>query len=203
MDVQMPNVDGFQATKIIRDPKSRVMNHDVPIIALTAHAMSGDRESCLAERMDDYISKPVQPQDLIDAVGRQIKKLKEKSTSADIVFDEADLLERLDGDEELCRELIGMFIKQAPVYIKDLKHFFEDNNISAFTRQAHSIKGASANVGALRIKYWAVKAEDAMKNKDFDNIYFYIKNIEHEFENFINAAGNFTSLIDSQKCKEV
>jgi PAS domain S-box-containing protein len=204
MDVQMPNVDGFQATKIIRDPKSRVVNHDVPIIALTAHAMNGDRESCLAEGMDDYISKPIQPQDLIDAIKRQSKKLKKTPPlSADIVFDKANLLERLDGDEELCRELIGMFIKQAPVYIKDLKHFFEDNNISAFTRQAHSIKGASANVGALRIKYWAIKAEDAMKNKDFDNIYFYIKNIEDEFENFINTAGNFTSLIDNQKCKEV
>ncbi|HCK99695.1 MAG TPA: hypothetical protein DHW42_06290 [Candidatus Marinimicrobia bacterium] len=203
MDVQMPNVDGFKATKIIRDPQSNVMNHDVPIIALTAHAMSGDRESCLAEGMDDYISKPIQLQDLIDAIKRQSKKLKKTPSSEDIVFDEADLLERLDGDEELCRELIGMFIKQAPVYIEDLKLFFKDNNISDFTRQAHSIKGASANVGAHRIKHWAAKAEDAMKNNDFDNIYSYIKNIEDEFENFITTASNFSSLNDNKECKEV
>jgi len=77
MDVQMPIMDGFQATKIIRDSRSNVKNHGIPIIALTAHAMKGDRERCLAEGMDDYISKPIQPQELIDAIKRQNKKLKE------------------------------------------------------------------------------------------------------------------------------
>ena len=61
MDVQMPEMDGFEATCLIRDPKSDVRNHDIPIIAMTAHAMKGDREKCLEVGMNDYISKPVTP----------------------------------------------------------------------------------------------------------------------------------------------
>lgn len=198
MDIQMPNVDGFQATKIIRNPQSKVKNHDVPIIALTAHAMNGDRENCLAEGMDDYISKPIQPQALIDAINRQSKQLEEMPLRENSMFDEVALLKRLD-DEELCKELVEMFIEEAPVYIKDLKQYFENNNTSSLIRQAHSIKGASATIEALRIKDWALKIEMAGKNNDFDRIYLYIKNLESEFEIFKNTIGNLTSLFKVNK----
>jgi len=59
MDLQMPEMDGFEATGAIRDPSPRVRNHDIPAIAMTAHAMKGDRERCLEAGMDDYVSKPV------------------------------------------------------------------------------------------------------------------------------------------------
>jgi len=72
MDVQMPELDGFQATQIIRDPKSKVLNHDIPIIALTAHAMKKDKDRCLKAGMDDYIPKPIQPQKLYEAIEKQI-----------------------------------------------------------------------------------------------------------------------------------
>jgi PAS domain S-box-containing protein len=68
MDIQMPVMDGFEATKVIRDPQSQVLNHQVPIIAMTAHAMKGDREACLEAGMDDYISKPIQPQELHERI---------------------------------------------------------------------------------------------------------------------------------------
>jgi CheY-like chemotaxis protein len=74
MDVQMPDMDGLEATRAIRDPHSAVRNHAVPVIAMTANAMSGDRETCLAAGMNDYISKPVAPQTLADALERWLPK---------------------------------------------------------------------------------------------------------------------------------
>jgi signal transduction histidine kinase/DNA-binding response OmpR family regulator len=68
MDVQMPEMDGYEATQVIRNPQSKVRNHDVPIIAMTANAMKGDRERCLEAGMDDYLSKPVQPQKLLEVI---------------------------------------------------------------------------------------------------------------------------------------
>jgi CheY-like chemotaxis protein len=66
MDCQMPEMDGFQATGEIRNPASRVLNHQIPIIAMTANAMRGDREACIKAGMDDYLAKPFQPQELKD-----------------------------------------------------------------------------------------------------------------------------------------
>jgi CheY-like chemotaxis protein len=68
MDVQMPEMDGYEATHIIRDPQSRVLKHDVPVIAITANAMKGDRERCLDAGMNDYISKPIKRRKLIKAI---------------------------------------------------------------------------------------------------------------------------------------
>lgn len=72
MDVQMPEMDGFEATSIIRDPKSKVCNHDVPVVAMTAYAMKRDRERCIEVGMDDYVAKPIEPQKFLDAIERQI-----------------------------------------------------------------------------------------------------------------------------------
>ncbi len=73
MDVQMPVMDGFTATGIIRNPNSKVLDHDIPIIALTANAMKGDRDKCLAAGMNGYISKPIQPQELLSAIESHAK----------------------------------------------------------------------------------------------------------------------------------
>lgn len=92
MDVQMPVMDGFEATRRIRDPKSRVLDHQVPIIAMTAHALQGDREKCHEAGMDDYISKPVEIAALVAVlksgchqkpkmIGNQRGRLRKRSAS--------------------------------------------------------------------------------------------------------------------------
>jgi len=81
MDVVMPEMDGFDATAQIRNPESKVMNHHVPVIAMTAHAMKGDREKCLEAGMDDYISKPVKPQDLLEMIEKWVRKIRVKSST--------------------------------------------------------------------------------------------------------------------------
>jgi two-component system sensor histidine kinase/response regulator len=72
MDVQMPEMDGFEATKMIRNPQSNVIDHDIPIIAMTAHAMKGDRKRCIDAGMNDYVSKPIQPQELLEAIEKHL-----------------------------------------------------------------------------------------------------------------------------------
>ena len=72
MDVQMPEMDGLEATKIVRDPQSTVKNHNVPIIAMTAHAMKGDRQICLDEGMDDYLAKPINPRELFNTIEKYL-----------------------------------------------------------------------------------------------------------------------------------
>jgi CheY-like chemotaxis protein len=74
MDVQMPKMDGLEATRIIRDPQSPVLNHQVPIIAMTAHAITGDRNRCLESGMNDYVSKPVLPQALIEVLNKWLRQ---------------------------------------------------------------------------------------------------------------------------------
>lgn len=83
MDVQMPELDGLAATRIIRNPKSGVLDHALPIIAMTAHAMKGDRKRCLDAGMDDYVSKPIEPQALLTAIENQIIAISEKKTSTE------------------------------------------------------------------------------------------------------------------------
>jgi CheY-like chemotaxis protein len=80
IDIQMPVLDGFETTRMIRDKKSDVLIHDVPIIAMTAHAMKGDMEKCLAAGMDAYLTKPIQPQKLKEAIGFQLRHL-QKTTN--------------------------------------------------------------------------------------------------------------------------
>jgi CheY-like chemotaxis protein len=74
MDVQMPVMDGLEATQRIRDPNSAVPSHGIPIVAMTAHAMQGDREKCLAAGMDDYLPKPVTPQALVEVLEKWLPK---------------------------------------------------------------------------------------------------------------------------------
>ncbi len=85
MDVVMPEMDGFDATAEIRNPASKVMDHRVPVIAMTAHAMKGDREKCLEAGMDDYISKPVKPQELLEVVEKWVRKVRKGSITHSVV----------------------------------------------------------------------------------------------------------------------
>jgi two-component system, sensor histidine kinase and response regulator len=85
MDIQMPEMDGLEATRIIRDPSSSVIDHSVKIIAMTAHAMQGDRDRCINAGMNDYTIKPIRPQELLDAIERQIEKISLTDPSSDLI----------------------------------------------------------------------------------------------------------------------
>ncbi|HUU42032.1 MAG TPA: response regulator, partial [Desulfatiglandales bacterium] len=199
MDVQMPVMDGLKATRVIRDPKSSVLKHDVPIIAMTAHAMKGDREKCLEVGMNDYISKPIDPQKLLEAIERQVSNLASgdgkavdmvpDDKTADIsqtdekdVFDKEELLKRACGDQDICNEILTIFQQNIPEQLKKLKEALEVNNAELVTMQAHTIKGASANIGAHAFRDAAFDMEAAGKEQDLNRAGSLLSKLEDEFE---------------------
>jgi len=172
MDVQMPEMDGLEATREIRNPQSAIRNHAVPIIAMTAYALQGDREKCLAAGMDDYVSKPVTPQSLAEALDKWLPKEKykrvlEKTKNAPAaeppVWDKAGMMVRLMDDEKLARKIVEVFLDDTPRQIEILRGYLETGDAEGAERQAHTIKGSVANVGGEALRAVAFTLEKAAK----------------------------------------
>ena len=180
MDVQMPIMDGLEATHHIRDSRSMVRNHHVPVIAMTAHALIGDREKCLEAGMDDYISKPVSLQTitgvlarwLIPEAGMKEEAGAERSEAGASsmprrdeypVFDEAGMMARLMDDRDLAEKLIKGFLEDIPRQMKALRGYLETSDWDNARRKAHSIRGASANVGGEALREIAFEIEEMAK----------------------------------------
>jgi CheY-like chemotaxis protein len=187
MDVQMPEMDGFEATAAIRQ-KEKEMGRHIPIIAMTAHAMKGDRELCLDKGMDDYISKPVQAKELQEAMDRQLGKVAPPQE----VFNEKMLLDRLDGDKELFREILQTFLQDAPLQIEKLKQALEEGDLSQTEKQAHSLKGAAMNIGGIALQAVAFDLEVSGKNRDLNQARPLIQKLNKEFKSLQKAL---TSLV--------
>jgi PAS domain S-box-containing protein len=204
MDVQMPEMDGLEATGHIRDLQSAVRNHDIPIIAMTANAMQGDREICLKAGMNDYVSKPVSPQTLAEALKKWLSKETLTTTAQSSVtpeqpssvvdqdselpvFDRAGMLSRLMDDEELIQVVVEGFLEDIPMQIAALKGFMENGDVAATERQAHTIKGASANVGGEILRAVACEMEKAAKAGDMAKVKTHISELVAQFEHLKKA----------------
>jgi len=148
MDVQMPNLDGFEATAQIRNPQSKVLNHNIPIIAMTANAMKGDREKCLEAGMTGYVSKPIQPtllhQAIKQAMGGKAYETAEKIELEfkDKIIDWGKTIARVDGSMRSLRELVNVFLEQYPAYMDEIDKAIKEKDIHAVERASHKLKGA-------------------------------------------------------------
>jgi len=204
MDVQMPEMDGLEATRAIRS-KVEVLENSVPIIAMTAHAIQGDREKCLQAGMDDYLAKPVTPSALSQVLHKWLTRLdtaavrsRPPSAPDAAAFDENMLVGRLMGDRNLARVIARCFLEDIPKQLAALKGFLGASNAQGSEQKAHSIKGAAAVVGADAMMELAYGLERAGKANDMETVSRGLADLENEFERLKLAMAE-SPLFDTAK----
>ena len=195
MDVQMPVMDGYQATRAIRGGKTKAANPKVPIIAMTAHAMKGDREKCLQGGMDDYISKPISPRKLAKALEKWLPQAPAKlppttdmtpgktaAVGALPVFDYPGLMERIMDDMDLARRVIAAFMEGIPRMLDELREQIVRGDAELAGRQAHKIKGAAANTGFMAMSAIAADMQKAGEKGQMETIIALMPELESQLE---------------------
>ena len=145
MDVQMPEMGGLEATRAIREHEAEHGGH-IPIIAMTAHAMKGDREMCLDAGMDDYVSKPIVRRELLRLV--QAAGTPAAAPGPRPVAEMLQLIARLEGDEALAGEMAAIFVRECPALLERVRDAVRRNATGDLREAAHALKGAVANFSA-------------------------------------------------------
>ncbi len=185
MDIQMPEVDGFEATRSIRERERNTGEH-LPIVAMTAHAMKGDKEKCLQAGMDGYIAKPINVQQLFETIeslfhDRQTAAEPPKApVAAGDPLDTTKILERIGGDRELLRELAGLFVGDCPRMLSDIQDAVRDGNAEALQKAAHALKGSVSNFAAEAAVQVAFRLEMMGRNQDMTDAAQALNELERE-----------------------
>ena len=200
MDVQMPEMDGMQATGLIREKEKGTGRH-IPIIALTAHAMKGDREKCLESGMDGYLSKPVQPNELAEAIEQALAGAAQATGGTPPlageakVFDFAAALRTVDGDEKFLMEVSEMFLADAQQQIRKIAAAAMVGVPADVQLYAHTLKGSASNLGAAALRDVALELEMSARNGELkgaeilvDRLRLEYARLEKELLAFIAAA---------------
>ena len=175
MDCQLPFMDGYEATRRIRQIGTPVRNHQLPVIAMTAHALADDRAKCLEAGMNDYVTKPVSGTALAEVLHRWLPApaaggapAPGSGSSGPPVFDAGDLLERLMENADLARRVLSTFLSTMPEDLTALTQAVSRSDASGIRLAAHSIKGEAANVGGKRLAEVARRMEALGLNGDLE-----------------------------------
>ncbi|HIJ95821.1 MAG TPA: response regulator [Desulfuromonadales bacterium] len=183
MDMQMPVLDGYGAVSAIRAIEAAHDAARTPIVAMTAYALQGDREKCLSAGMDAYLSKPARPVEILALLEKLLGECGGSQTSLTPqtcqtglteqvelapVFNRSDLLERLGGREEMVARFVGMFLKNVAGYLELLAAAIAQNDGEQVRIQAHTIKGAAANISASRMRATAATLETRAREGQLD-----------------------------------
>jgi PAS domain S-box-containing protein len=200
MDVQMPDMDGFETTAAIRAHELLTGGH-VPIVAVTAYAMKGDCERCLAAGMDGYLPKPIQVHQLLELLRKcevlpvqtlEISHPQEQEECRPLggegeAVDRDTLLDRLRGNSELLSELIEIYLSQSPSLLAAAQRALQEKNGKALARAAHSIKGSAGNFLARAALETAGQLEAFAEESDFSRAREALSALEREMQRLDRA----------------
>lgn len=197
MDCQMPGMDGYEASKLIRSEAGRPANPSLAIIAMTANAMKGDREQCLKAGMDDYIAKPVTPDALSAVLEKWIGRIIHRPSSAGTesqarhdVLNIARLTEDFDGDMEAVREMIRLFLGSSDECMTNLAGSVSRNEPDKVRALAHTIKGSALSLGAEVLADAAARLENQARRGDLANADALLTVLDQEYKRLL---GEITS----------
>lgn len=194
MDCQMPLMDGFEATRTIRDPSSGVKNPRIPIIALTAHAMKGDRDLCFEAGMNEYVSKPTRIGNLEDAIrrccpgvphshGEILPSLPvDEEGHVPQSFDREGYLERTLGDRGLAIEVAEAFLADAPELVEKLSAAISAGDAAAAGKYAHTLKGSGSNMGGEILSEIAAQMQTAGKEGNLSLLREFLPRVQKAFQ---------------------
>ena len=184
MDIQMPLMGGIEATASIRDQEKHTGQH-VPIVAMTAHAMKGDRERCMEAGMDGYISKPVHPSELFEILENlpqtnQPEAQHHEPAPVTSALNLSDLLSQVEGDVELLKELTGLFLEDCPNLMSELQNAVACGDAAGIERPAHTLKGSVGNFAAHCASEAALKLQLIGKSGNLAGAADAYSALEHE-----------------------
>ncbi len=208
LDMQMPVMDGYEATREIR-ALEQGGEGTVPIVAMTAYVMKGDRDKCLEAGANDYLAKPFKPVEVIEILERLANTQKETSgqgnTESETVspgvdelspsavtlapFDRSGLLERLGGRSDMVETFVGLFKKNTDSFLIALRGALDRVDPDQVRIQAHTIKGAAANIAALRMQQTAAAIEVEAKKGSLEGVAELVHQLQDEFEEFGGKPG--------------
>jgi PAS domain S-box-containing protein len=190
MDCAMPRMDGYEATRQVRKGLSGTRNPNIPIIAITADAMSGDRDKCLQAGMSDYLAKPIEPRQLAEVLQKWMNPPTAKVDSSDVplpeeakaIFDPDTLLARLMGDKDLASKVIAGFLADAPQQLHILKTKLEAGDAKGARLHAHNLKGAAATVSADALRALCFEVQEAAAVSQFTRALALVPQLEEQLE---------------------
>ncbi len=196
MDIQMPEMDGIEATAVIRACEQPTGEH-IPIVAMTAHAMKGDRERCLEAGMDGYVPKPIRAQELFEVIHSVLGAAAEcpqPETAPAVDWDAA--LEAAQGNRELLRELIDIFVKECPRLLAQIRQSIGHGDCAALRIAADTLKGSLRHFRAERATESVERIEAIGRAGDLDNTGDAVAALEQETERVLSTLRSIAQAKD-------